>query len=585
MDNSVAPVTTQKGREDADTISIAHHNPSKGGWAAAIFIIFVEMAERFAYYGLGGNLMNYLTDVHGEPNATAAKNVNTWFGVSALLPLLGAFIADSYLGRFKTILVSSVIYFMGMILLVLAVSVIHGHKSVFFVALYTLAIAEGGHKPCVQTFAADQFDDSNPEERAAKSSFFNWWFLGIVTGACAAILVIIYIQENVGWAAGFGVLAGILAMALILFLVGFNKYRIDKKSIKGSPYTKVVQVIVAAARKWRVSETRDGCGVCYEDDGGQPQSKGRIRQRTNKLRFLEKAMIIDDIDSSSKCRNPWRLCSQNQVEQVKMVISLIPVWISCIMFFAVQEQIHTFMTKQGGTVNRSIGPHFLIPPAALQSLVGVAILITIPIYDRIFVPLARKFTGIPSGITMLQRIGIGLFLSILNMSVAALVETKRLNIARENGLMDSPKTALPMSLWWLVPQYMICGISDAFSVVGLQELFYDQMPEEMRSMGAAAYISIVGVGNFLNSAIISAVQNINSRNGGQKWIGNNLNRSHLDYFYWTMAGLSALNFCGYLWIAKAYVYKNVAQEEPQEEKELMGFYDLPPEKMKSQDHV
>lgn len=81
-----------------------------------------------------------------------------------------------------------------MILLVLAVSVIHGHKSVFFVALYTLAIAEGGHKPCVQTFAADQFDDSNPEERAAKSSFFNWWFLGIVTGACAAILVIIYIQ-------------------------------------------------------------------------------------------------------------------------------------------------------------------------------------------------------------------------------------------------------------------------------------------------------------------------------------------------------------------------------------------------------
>lgn len=142
MDNSVAPVTTQKGREDADTISIAHHNPSKGGWAAAIFIIckkstehlyllihllnpyfiflisihvlhaVVEMAERFAYYGLGGNLMNYLTDVHGEPNATAAKNVNTWFGVSALLPLLGAFIADSYLGRFKTILVSSVIYFM-----------------------------------------------------------------------------------------------------------------------------------------------------------------------------------------------------------------------------------------------------------------------------------------------------------------------------------------------------------------------------------------------------------------------------------------------------------------------------------------
>ncbi|KAJ0103614.1 hypothetical protein Patl1_05367 [Pistacia atlantica] len=576
MDNSVASVATHSGREDTSKIFTAHHQPSKGGWAAAIFIIFVEMAERFAFYGLGGNLMNYLTNVRGEPNATAAKNVNTWSGVSALLPLFGAFIADSYLGRFKTILFSS-----GMILLVLSVSVIDDHKSVFFIALYILAIAEGGHKPCVQTFAADQFDDNNPEERAAKSSFFNWWFLGIVTGASAAIV------ENVGWAAGFGVLAGILAMALILFLVGFKKYRIDKKRTEGSPFTKVVQVIVAAARKWRLSETRGGRGVCYEDDDGKKlrQSRGRILERTNQLRFLEKAMIIDDVDCLSKQRNPWRLCSQNQVEQVKLVIRLIPIWISCIMFFAVQQQIHTFVTKQGGTVNRSIGSHLQIPPAALQSLVGIAILVTIPIYDRIFVPLAWKFTGLPSGITMLQRIGVGLFLSILNMSVAAIVEIKRLNIARENGLMDSPKATLPMSLWWLVPQYMICGISDAFATVGLQELFYDQMPEEMRSMGAAACISIVGVGNFINTAIISIVQDISSRNGGHKWIGNNLNRSHLDYFYWTMAGLSALNFCAYVWIAKAYVYKNVVEDEAKEDKELTNFYDLPTGEMKSQDHV
>ncbi|KAJ0044736.1 hypothetical protein Pint_05271 [Pistacia integerrima] len=262
MDNSVASVATQNGREDTNKIFTAHHKPSKGGWAAAIFIIFVEMAERFAFYGLGGNLMNYLTNVCGEPNATAAKNVNTWSGVSALLPLFGAFIADSYLGRFKTILFSSVIYFMA--------------------TLYILAIAEGGHKPCVQTFAADQFDDNNPEERAAKSSFFNWWFLGIVTGASAAIV------ENVGWAAGFGVLAGILAMALILFLVGFKKYRIDKKRTEGSPFTKVVQVIVAAARKWRLSETRGGRGVCYEDDDGKKlrQSRGRNLERTNQLRYV-----------------------------------------------------------------------------------------------------------------------------------------------------------------------------------------------------------------------------------------------------------------------------------------------------------
>lgn len=86
--------------------------------------------------------------------------------------------------------------FQGMVLLSLSVSVIpmHSRKAVFFTALYVLAIGEGGHKPCVQTFAADQFDENSPEEKAAKSSFFNWWYLGIVTGASVAIVVVIYIQ-------------------------------------------------------------------------------------------------------------------------------------------------------------------------------------------------------------------------------------------------------------------------------------------------------------------------------------------------------------------------------------------------------
>lgn len=68
------------------------------------------MAERFAYYGMSSNLITYLTNELHEPIPMAAKNVNTWVGVSALLPILGAFIADSFLGRFNTILVSSIIY-------------------------------------------------------------------------------------------------------------------------------------------------------------------------------------------------------------------------------------------------------------------------------------------------------------------------------------------------------------------------------------------------------------------------------------------------------------------------------------------
>lgn len=70
------------------------------------------MAQQFAFYGLASNLIMYLTNVLDQPLATAAKNVNTWLGVSSIFPVLGAFVADSYLGRFTTILFSITIYFM-----------------------------------------------------------------------------------------------------------------------------------------------------------------------------------------------------------------------------------------------------------------------------------------------------------------------------------------------------------------------------------------------------------------------------------------------------------------------------------------
>lgn len=209
-------------------------------------------------------------------------------------------------------------------------------------------------------------------------------------------------------------------------------------------------------------------------------------------------------------------------------------------------------------MDRSIGSSFEVPAATLQSFISMTVVILIPIYDRIMVPIARSITKKPSGITMLQRIGTGIFLSIFSMIVSALVEIKRLQTAEKYGLVDNPNATIPMKIWWLVPQYLITGAADVFTMVGLQEFFYDQVPSELRSIGLSLYLSIFGVGSFISSFLISVVQKTTSGDGEDGWIADNLNRGHLDYFYWLLAGISAVAFVIYLCFAKYYIYNRAS---------------------------
>ena len=249
-----------------------------------------------------------------------------------------------------------------------------------------------------------------------------------------------------------------------------------------------------------------------------------------------------------------KACTISEVEEAKAGLRLFPIWATSLVYAIVYAQHSTFFTEQGATLDRTLFPGFKIPAASLQSFINLAIVLFIPIYDLIFVPIARAFTAKPSGITMLQRIGIGMLLSAASMVVAALVEIIRLKTAQDYGLVDLPNVTIPMSIWWLVPQYVLFGIADVFTMVGLQEFFYDQVPNELRSVGLGLYLSIFGVGSFLSSFLISAIEKATDVDGQDSWFANNLNRAHLDYFYWLLAGLSIINLAAYLYFAKSYIY-------------------------------
>lgn len=278
-------------------------------------------------------------------------------------------------------------------------------------------------------------------------------------------------------------------------------------------------------------------------------------------RFLDKAAIIEDEENMSidKSNNSWRLATVTKVEEMKLVLHIIPIWLTSLTFGIGISQASTFFVKQGATMNRKIGSNFNIPPASINSLGAIAMLISVAFYDKLLIPYLRRITGNERGIKLLHRIGIGMVFSMLAMAVAALVERKRLRIVQEDIIQEGKQGSLSMSVFWLAPQYFILGLGDGFTLVGLQEYFYDQVPDSMRSLGIAFYLSTIGLASFLSSFLIIIVDHITGK-GGKSWIGKDLNTSRLDYFYWLLAAMNGLNLCVYVVLARKYTYKSVAHD-------------------------
>ncbi|KAL8517443.1 hypothetical protein ACS0TY_015620 [Phlomoides rotata] len=531
---------------------------STGAWKASLFIIAIEFSERLSYFGIATSLIIYLTKVLNYDLKTAVKNVNYWTGVTTLMPLIGGFIADAYLGRFYTVLVSSVVYLMGLLLLTMSrvvpslrpcmgktcVDPRRIHEIFFFLAIYLISVGTGGHKPSLESFGADQFDDDHPKERRDKMSFFNWWNSMLCAGLLLGVTVIIYVQDHFSWAAADVVLTILMALSTVVFCLGRPWYRYRKPL--GSPLTPLFYVLVAAFKKRKLPYPSQSDQL-YEVPKSD-KTQGRLLFHTDKLRFLDKAAILED---GLEKHNPWRLATVTRVEEMKLILNMIPIWLTSLPFGICVAQGSTFFIKQSTTLDRRIND-FEIPAASTYALGAVGMIACVTLYDKALVPFFRRVNGNERGINILPRIGIGMCFSVVAMVIAALVERKRLNLVVKNPSQGS----FSMSVFWLAPQFVIIGIADGFALVGLQEYFYDQVPDSMRSLGIALYLSVIGAGSFLSSFLITLVDHVTEK-GGKSWIGKDLNTSRLDYFYWLLAGITMGNLCIYALVARRYTYKNV----------------------------
>ncbi|KAK4729903.1 hypothetical protein R3W88_022891 [Solanum pinnatisectum] len=538
-----------------------------GGWLSNALIVGIEMSERLSTMGIAVNLVTYLIGTMHLPSATSAKIVSDFMGTSFLLCLLGGVIADSFLGRYRTIAIFAIIQTLGTGMLAISTKLpqlqptpcnVHysikrtnceqattSQMSVLYISLYLMALVTGGLKSSVSGFCTDQFEETDEKEKTQLTLFFNWFFFFITLGTLLAVTVLVYIQDEVGRSWGYGICSLSMLVAILMFLSGTKRFRY-KKTMK-SPIAQILQVLIAAIRKRRLQLPKNDCFL-YEDNS----DSSRI-SHTDQFRILDKAAIMTKEDYeciSSLTHNPWRISSVTKVEEVKMIIRLLPIWTTTILFWTAYAQLVTFSVEQASTMERSIAS-FRIPAASLTAFFVSAILISLATYDRLIVPFLKKWTT-KSGFTSLQKIGIGLFLSCLGMGVASIIEVKRLSIAKAN---EETSNTLPISVFLLIPQFFLVGAGVGFMYTGQLDLFITQSPKGMKTMSTGLFLTTMALGFFFSSLLISIVKKVTTTNINNGWVGESINKGRLDCFYGLLAILIFIDFGFYVLCASWYTSK------------------------------
>ncbi|KAL0464642.1 UNVERIFIED_CONTAM: protein NRT1/ PTR FAMILY 7.3 [Sesamum latifolium] len=545
-----------------------------GGWRSGFLLLVSEGLAALAFTGVEVNMVLFSKSVLRQSNADAAKTFSTWMGTLNICTLFGAFLSDSYLGRYLTCVVFQVVlvivsklsdllriaidqtflltdirYSMGLVLLSVSTQEFMlepkgcgkigemcnqpspAKLASFYVSVYLLALGSGAIEPALATLGADQFDEEDSEENKSKTKFFSYYYVALNLGSLIAETVLVYIENLGKWVLAFWISTFCGFLALIFLLSGTSRYRHTRPS--GNPISRFCQVIVACVRKLKMDLPSHGEGL-YEVRGKDEKECAQRISHTDDFKCLDRAAVMTPSDkillsSKGQSPNPWHLCTVTQVEEVK--------W---------SNHEHTDIQL----------PH---PPASMTAFDIISTSTFIICYEKVIVPLYIKLTKKePKMPSELQRMGIGMVISIIAMIVAGLVEQCRLKYANEREISS-------LSIFWQIPQYVLVGVSEAFIYVAQWEFFASQIPDRLKSLGIGLSMSSSALGSYLCTIILTLVMKVTSKHGKPGWIPPNLNEGHLDRFFFLSAALIAFDLV--LFITCANRFKCIEIEKRDDGKE------------------
>ncbi|CAN6269128.1 unnamed protein product [Urochloa humidicola] len=556
---------TPKIQDDILTVPLIQ-NKKTGSKAPAIVLGF-ECLESTAFNGIGTNLVLYLESVLHGSNLSSASNVTSWMGTSFLTPVFGAIVADTFWGNYNTILVSLVIYLLGMMLvtfsaflpttdLCVVASSCHNPmlsaQNVAFLGLYLVAFGSGGVRAALLPFGAEQFDDANAVDRERKMSFFSWFYICVDFGMIVSGVFIVWVQQNLSWGLGFGIATACIALAFACFVLATPLYK--RTTPTGTPLKSLAQVVVAASRKARLRVPSDAAFL-HEIVGDKVDHDQPRIAHTDEFAFLDKAAVVADSDMEEVTNDAaagssasWRLCTVTQVEELKILLRLMPIWATSIVLSAAYAQLNTTFVQQGGAMDMRVTSWLTIPAASMVSFEVLCVLAWVLIYGSAIVPALRAISPSSGEPSQLRRMGAGRLLMALAMAVAAAVEAMRLGAAARGET---------VSIAWQMPQYFVLAGGEVLCYIAQLEFFYTEAPDTMKSICTSLALLTVALGSYMSSLIYAVVDALTATGGRAGWIADDLDEGHLDYFFWTMAALCTLNFVVYSAFARNYKVKTV----------------------------